>query len=138
MGLVRSIVSWCGILAVGLEAWALPEEIVPVVQALDRFMMAGKEGDASRGAQLLDRYETSPRRTEREIGEFFERNRAVFESYQSIAKDIYGYEFKEKGYRGRNVELEGGLETEPGLGVEFSARLVFRDGRWWILSLEID
>ncbi|MBD5778836.1 hypothetical protein IEN85_04985 [Pelagicoccus sp. NFK12] len=133
---------WLAVLALCLwpcfSRAAVPEEIAPVLQVLDRFMFAGKEGDAARGAQLLDMYETSPKKAEREIDAFFKRNSEIFRAYVSISNDLYGYEFTERGFRGRNVELEGGVDTEVDLGTEFSARLVFRDQRWRIISLEID
>ncbi len=101
-------------------------------------MLAGKAEDARRGAQLLDMYETSPRKAEREIASYFEQKRSHFADYVSISNDIYGYEFKENGYRGPNLSLEGRLETTAGFTAEFAARLVFRDQRWRILSVEID
>lgn len=116
----------------------LTQTLESALKTLDQFMVAGKEGEARRGARLLDMYETSPKKAEREIGEFFKGKRSVFSEYVSIANDIYGYEYVEKGYRGPNLELEGGIETADGFGAEFSARLVYRDLRWRILSLEID
>lgn len=136
------LLKWPTVLLLALSFVAVrgevSEEIAPVLQTLDRFMLAGKQGDASRGAQLLDMYETSPKKAEREIAEFFEKNREIFSSYVSISNDLYGYEIKQKGFRGTNIELEGGVETEIELGTEFSARLVYRDQRWRILALEID
>lgn len=108
------------------------------VGTLDRFMMAGRSGEAKRGASLLDMYESSPRKAELRIAAFYEEREDVFANYVSISKDIYGYEIKENGFRGPNINLEGGIETVSGLTAEFSARLVYRDQRWRILTLEID
>ncbi|MDQ8185761.1 hypothetical protein [Pelagicoccus sp. SDUM812002] len=116
----------------------MPEELAGAVETLDRFMLAGKEDDARRGAQLLDMYETSPRKAEREIESYFEQKRPHFSEYVSISKDIYGYELKENGYRGPNLSLEGRLETTSGFTAEFSARLVYREQRWRLLSIDID
>lgn len=123
---------------VSMEESEVAESLQGALKTLDQFMLAGKEGEARRGASLLDMYETSPKKAEREIGEFFEGKRSVFSEYVSIENDIYGYEYLAKGYRGPNIELEGGVETVDGFGAEFSARLVYRDLRWRILSLEID
>lgn len=113
-------------------------ELAGAVNTLDQFMLAGKEGDPKRGARLLDMYESSPRKVQLEIGAFFEKQQEIMARYVSIANDIYGYEVKENGFKGPNISLEGRIETLEGLTAEFSARLVFRDGRWLILTLEID
>lgn len=126
--------------------FANEEEVVdPSVAALegalytlDQFMLAGKSEDAETGARLLEMYESSPKKAEREIGQFFEEREAIFSNYVSVSNDVYGYEYKENGYMGPNVDVEGRVETEFGLTAEFSARLVFRGERWRILSLEID
>ncbi|MDQ8201802.1 hypothetical protein [Pelagicoccus sp. SDUM812003] len=125
---------------VDLEVYqeTVSQELSGAINTLDRFMMAGKEGDAERGARLLDMYESSPRKAEKEIGGFFEDRVDVFANYISIANDIYGYEIKENAFRGPNIEVEGRIETAEGFTSEFSARLVFRDLRWRILSLDID
>lgn len=123
---------------VGLWASEDARVIESVILTLDRFMVAGKEEDPKRGASLLDRYESSPNKAERDIRIFFEREQSIFANYVSIAEDIYGYEIKENGFRGPNISLEGRIETTAGLTSEFSARLVFRDQRWRILTLEID
>lgn len=108
------------------------------VNTLDQFMMAGKEGNAKRGARLLDMYESSPRKTQLRIGNYFKQREEVLARYVSIGNDIYGYEIKENGFNGPNITLEGRIETHDGLTTEFSARLVFRAERWRILTLEID
>lgn len=113
-------------------------ELAASLQTLDLFMMSGKEGDARRGARLLDMYETSPNKAEREIGSFFVKKKSVFSKYVSISKDLYGFQVKENGYRGTNISIEGRIETTEGFSAEFAARLVFRELRWRILSLEID
>lgn len=105
---------------------------------LDQFMLAGKEGDANRGAQFVDMYDWSPRKAEREIGEFFKERKTIFRSYVSISNDIYGYEIDENGFKGLNLNMEGGVETTDGFTAEFSARLVLRENRWLILSFELD
>lgn len=108
------------------------------LEVLDRFVMAGKEGNALRGARLLDVYESSPKKTERDISLFFKKKEPLFADCVSLGSDLYGYEYREKGYRGPNLSLEGRLETRSEAVVEFSARLVLRDSRWRILSFEID
>lgn len=114
------------------------QELVAPLQTLDMFMVSGKEKNARRGARLLDMYETSPNKAEREIESFFQKKKRIFSKYVSISEDIYGFQLKEDGYHGPNISIEGGIETIEGLSAEFSARLVFRDQRWRIISLEID
>ncbi len=115
-----------------------PEELVAPLQTLDLFMISGKEENARRGARLLDMYETSPKKAEREIESFFQRKKSIFSDYVSISKDIYGFQVKENGYHGTNISMEGAIETTKGFSAEFSARVVFRGHRWRIISMEID
>ncbi|MBK1879603.1 nuclear transport factor 2 family protein [Pelagicoccus mobilis] len=117
---------------------ASEKELGIVLEVLDRFMVAGREGDAARGARLLDMYESSPKKTVRDIEAYFKSERETFSRYVSIDSDVYGFEYREKGYRGPNLVVEGGVETTGGFTAEFSSRLVLREGRWRILNLEID
>lgn len=113
-------------------------ELEGALRVLERFMMAGKEGNALHGARLLDVYESSPKKTQKDIGVFFEKKSDLFESYEAIGGDLYGYEYIERGHKGPNVKIEGRVQTVDGRLVEFSALLVLRDQRWRILSFEID
>ena len=126
------------LLSAELSGQVLPPELLGSLETLDRFMLAGKAEDARRAAQLLDMYETSPRKAEREIESYFDKKRSLFSEYVSISKDIYGYELKENGFRGPNLTVEGRLETNEGFTSEFTARLVYREQRWRIISIELD
>ncbi|MBC2606709.1 hypothetical protein [Pelagicoccus albus] len=139
---LRRIVLSCWLAATALSLGQSEFDQAPALRSvlltLDQFMMAGKEGDPRRGANLLDRYEYSPRKVERGVDEFYEEHQELLVGYVSMSRDIYGYEIQENGYRGPNLVLEGRVETRAGFSHEFSARLVLRDQRWRILTLEID
>lgn len=123
--------------ALRLEAESVAE-LSGGLQVVERFLVAGKQGNALHGARLLDVYESSPRKTERDIELFFKKKRSLFSDFVSVGDDLYGYEYVEKGHKGPNLSIEGRVETVGERRVEFSARLVLRGGRWRILSFELD
>ncbi|MBK1878255.1 hypothetical protein [Pelagicoccus mobilis] len=107
------------------------------INTLDHFMQAGANGDASRGAMLLEAFKINERRAEYDTQRLYKKQKELLSSYVSVASDLYGYEVQ-KGFRGASVELEGGIETRKGVTAEFKARVVYRNKEWLIVNLEID
>lgn len=107
------------------------------VRNLEYFLQAGETDDVERGAQLMTSFYVNSRYAINETRRLYKKHESLLEDFLSASRDVYGYEFDSNRF-GTSVEFEGRLETTEGLVAEYRARMVFKENRWLISSLNID
>jgi len=107
------------------------------IQALDHFMRASQAKDNRTAAKWMATYDVHPPKALFESRKIINSSESILSDYQSIDRDVYGYEVKR--FMGNvTVLIEGAIRSDFGQAGEYSARLVFNHNRWRILELEID